>query len=123
MVPVELFFVPWPHDALHWSAELVLNGVSRFEGIDTGRVLFLFDGDIRAAVAALAMPTGTATLRGDPYCGLLLPEGCEATCLADGLRDAGHQFHTLEVVTIDADSNTLQEIDRILSTIIGRHFS
>lgn len=116
-MPVEPFYVPWPSDNLHWCAELVRRGIYRFEGVDTGRVLFVFDDDTRAAMAALAMPPGTETFHADPHCALLLQAGVGAATVSKHLEESGHDFRTFELVIVDAEPGTLAVIDRVLSAL------
>lgn len=120
-MPIEDFYVPWPPDEVHWTAELVRNGITQFDGVDSGRVLLVFDDDTEAAMAALALPGGTETLPSSSHCGLLLPAGADVDVLVGDLRDRGHVFRTLEAVVVDAETEILHDIDRILAALVARH--
>lgn len=119
-MPVEHFYVPWPSGEVHWTAELVRNGVTQFEGADSGRVLMMFDDDTKAAMAALALPADAETLWSNPHCGLLLPTGADVDFFVGELREGGHTFGTLEVVVVDAGPDTLHDIERVLAALVAR---
>lgn len=119
-MPIEHFYVPWPSGNVHWTAELVRNGITQFEGADSGRILMVFEDDTKAAMAALALPAGTESLSSNPHCGLLLPTGADVDLLFGELREGGHAFLTLEVVVVDAVPEILHEIERVFAALVAR---